>query len=45
MENNIVIIEWPRLNNVEPGDNIIYCLPLKVRELEAFLVRAVFIKD
>ena len=45
LENNIVIIEGLRLKDVEPGDYIIYCLPLKVIGLEASPVRAILIKD
>jgi len=44
MNNNIPIIEGLRLENVEPGEYQLYCLPLKIMGLEAAPARAILVR-
>lgn len=40
---NIIILEGLRLKDIEPGEYELYCLPLKIKNVEAAPVRAILV--
>ena len=44
LSNNVIILEGLRLNNVSEGEYELFCLPLKIANVEALPVRAILVK-